>query len=323
MNEPNPKRLRKTSASYKRAIIFGLGSGLLPARWCAAAVVSVRSHSLGRANAGDALFSRVVWKASHANAVASVLGVLAIMLFIHMVRAVYRHGCRRAVLAERERLQLDLHDTLAQSYAGIGFQLQAIRREIPAELRHLERQLDLARGLLLHSRKEALRTFFPPSGETNEHFNLLRSLEMSAHSMAGEGALVITASIAGEQRLLRPAIATALLRIGREAIANAIRHAEPTQLAIALIYDQSRVALSVTDNGTGFVDRGDLLGFGLRGMRKQAATVSATFDLSSSPGEGTQVSVVFLNQSASYFRRFRNTLRHYVLEPLIHAHAEE
>ena len=322
MNEPNPKRLREASASYKRAIIFGSGSGLVPGGRWEHSTASVRWLLLRQAHPGYTL-RHSPWIAAHARFVAFALSALALLLLTWVVRSFYHRGRRQAVLAERERLELDLHDTLAQSLAGIGFQLQAIRRAIPPDLRHLERQVDLARELLVHSRKEALRTFSTCAPKSNQPYDLLQTLEMSAQSMAKGGTLAIAASVAGEQRRLRPASATALLRIGQEAIANAIRHANPTQLKIGLFYNEREVTLLVVDNGSGFVDSGDLLGFGLRGMRKRAAAVSATFELSSMPGEGTKVSVVVPSHPAFNFSRVRNTLRHHLWEPMIHAHSEK
>jgi signal transduction histidine kinase len=263
------------------------------------------------------------WTVPHTIYVAIALGTLALLFLIQIIRSLYDRGRLQAVLAERERLAHELHDTLAQSFAGIGFQLQAIRREIPHDFRHLERQVDLARDLVRHSHKEARRTLSSYSAETDERFDLLRCLEKSAQTMAEGGKVCITSTIAGDQRPLHPAIATALLRIGQEAIANAIRHADPTHLGIALFYEDDRVTLSVTDDGTGFVERGDLLGFGLRGMRKRAAAVSATFEITSAPGNGTQVTVVVPSQSAFGFAGIRHALRHYLWEPLIHAYSEE
>jgi signal transduction histidine kinase len=82
-----------------------------------------------------------------------------------------------------------------------------------------------------------------------------------------------------------------LFRIGQEAIANAIRHADPARLAINVEYEVSLVRLKVTDDGRGFLIRGDLLGFGIRGMRKRASEINADFDLMSEPGVGTTIAV--------------------------------
>src|SRR5207248_712455 len=101
----------------------------------------------------------------------------------------------------------------------------------------------------------------------------------------------VTAATAGTPRAIPAAISTPLLRIGQEAIANALRHADPQHLTILLAYGKTTVRLAVTDDGIGFVKSGDLLGFGLRGMRTRAADIGARLEILSQPGAGTRVEV--------------------------------
>jgi signal transduction histidine kinase len=82
-----------------------------------------------------------------------------------------------------------------------------------------------------------------------------------------------------------------LFHLGQEAIANAISHAEPTRLIISIDYQSDSVRLKIVDNGRGFTMRGDLLGFGIRGMRKRASEIGGDLDITSSPGAGTSVSI--------------------------------
>jgi len=96
----------------------------------------------------------------------------------------------------------------------------------------------------------------------------------------------------GTPRAIPPQIAVTLLRIGQEAIANAVRHADPGHLEIAIAYESHCVRLAIRDNGCGFVKSGDLLGFGLRGMRKRAAAISSKLDIVSQLGKGTRIEVV-------------------------------
>jgi signal transduction histidine kinase len=86
-------------------------------------------------------------------------------------------------------------------------------------------------------------------------------------------------------------ITDTLYRIGQEAIANAVRHAHPTEIAISIDYQKNLVRLLVADDGVGFTPAGDLLGFGLRGMRKRAATIAASLKILSNPGHGTKLEV--------------------------------
>jgi signal transduction histidine kinase len=82
-----------------------------------------------------------------------------------------------------------------------------------------------------------------------------------------------------------------LYRIGQEAIANSIRHARPTSLAIELRFCSQWLRLIIADDGIGFAPGADSSGFGVRGMRKRALSISADLQIYSQPGEGTQVQV--------------------------------
>lgn len=231
------------------------------------------------------------WSKTH---IAYIAGVLAFLVLLFLALIVYgrMEGWRlQAVLGERERLANEVHDTLAQSFAGIGFQLQAVRKAISVEQTELAERIDLARALVRLSHKEARLSIEPISPETFEEGDLLSALETSARTMLEGGAVKVNTKITGTPRPLPPKVAISLLRIGQEAIANAVRHADPRSLEISLTYESDFVRLAVRDDGCGFVKSGGLLGFGLRGMRKRAAALSAKLDIISRPGEGTCVEV--------------------------------
>ena len=97
----------------------------------------------------------------------------------HMyVRA--KHWRLRAVLEERGRLAHEIHDTLAQSFAGIGFQLEAIRNSMPSNVPALERQVDLACDLVRQSHEEARRSIASLRPESLQSAGLLSALECCA-----------------------------------------------------------------------------------------------------------------------------------------------
>lgn len=231
------------------------------------------------------------WTTRHVLYLAAVLGILALVFLFQVVRNIVERWRLDAVIAERERLGHDIHDTLAQSFAGIGFQLQAIRREIPRDLARLQQQVNLAQNLVRHSHKEARRSLEPLRLDSEETPNLLPALEQCARRMVEGGQVEISASVSGSPRQLPLRVASTLLRIGQEAIANAVRHADPRHLEIFLLYQKNMAILSIRDDGAGFVKSGDLLGFGLRGMRKRAAAISAKLDILSQVGSGTCITV--------------------------------
>ena len=230
------------------------------------------------------------WTRTHVVYLAGILAVLTLIFFGMVIYGRLEGWRLHAVLGERERLAYEVHDTLAQSFAGIGFQLQAIRKAIPTEQAELREQIDLARALVRHSHEEARRSLGPIIPEALD-VDLLSSLETSVRTIVRGSPIDVKARVIGTPRLIPPKIASSFLRIGQEAIANAVRHADPCLLDISIAFEKDFVRLKVVDDGCGFVKSGGLLGFGLRGMRKQAAALSATLEIDSSPGQGTCIEV--------------------------------
>jgi signal transduction histidine kinase len=231
------------------------------------------------------------WTTRHVFYIAAILGALVLAFLCLVVYSRVEHWRLRAIHEERERLAHEIHDTLAQSFSGIGFQLQAIRKAIPQESPGLRKQVDLACDLVRHSHKEARRSIEPLRLDPREKVDLLFSLESSARKMVEGGSVEVEATRSGSPRPISPLIADTLLRIGQESIANAVRHADPSRLQISLHWEQEVVRLAVRDNGIGFVKSGGLLGFGLRGMRKRAADIGAKLEIFSQPRAGTRVEV--------------------------------
>ena len=81
-----------------------------------------------------------------------VFTVFALFAYVLYLRV--RNWRMGAVLVERGRLAHEIHDTLAQSFAGIGFQLQAIRNRLPSGDTILTEQVELACSLVRHSHEE-------------------------------------------------------------------------------------------------------------------------------------------------------------------------
>ena len=229
------------------------------------------------------------WSAGHVIAmiITGLLLALAGVVLYHRVE----NWRLRAILEERGRLAHEMHDTLAQSFAGIGFQLQAIRNGVPDEQGPLHQQLDLASELVRHSHQEARRSIATLRSENLDTEDVLAALDHCARSMVEGSAVEVVAEHRGDPRQMPLRIADTLYRIGQEAIANAVRHADPTRLAVRLIYNANSVCLEVEDNGRGFVQNNGLLGFGIRGMRRRAQSIAAGMRLESEQGTGTRVSV--------------------------------
>ncbi len=229
------------------------------------------------------------WNTGHV--IAMVVAVLMLALIFNFFYHRIAHWRMQGVLDERQRLAHEMHDTLAQSFAGIGFQLQAIRNGLPETNTAVLEQLDLASNLVRHSHQEARRSIATLRPESLETEDLLSALKLCAQRMVEGGTVQVVAEKEGDQRPIPLRITDALFRIGQEAIANAVRHANPTLLTIRLKIGDNFARLQIGDNGIGYTPSNGLLGFGIRGMRRRAQSISAGFQIRSTPGEGTRVEI--------------------------------
>ena len=76
---------------------------------------------------------------------------------------------------------------------------------------------------------------------------------------------------------------------------NALRHSEATEISVQLIIDDSRLHITVEDNGKGFDPevaeaRG---GNGLKNIRQRVTALNGNLEISSAPGKGTEVNIEF------------------------------
>lgn len=197
------------------------------------------------------------------------------------------------IVQERDRLAHEIHDTMAQSFAGIGYQIQGIRsgvvRADQVDAGRVADQLSVAYQLVRTCHEEASRTIAMLSSVSPlAQQNLLALLVETARRIAGDK-IQVSSKLYGSPSQISLRLADALLHVGREAIANAVHHANPGALAITLRVQLDGVELSIEDNGAGFEVTQETAGFGILGMQKRAHDVAGTLEIVSTPGKGTKV----------------------------------
>jgi len=198
----------------------------------------------------------------------------------------------RAIMDEREHLAHEMHDTLAQSFAGVGFYLQSIRRSLrqaPALPNGILDEFDVACKLVTETHREASASIAALHPEAHGGTDLLTQLERLTYSLLGGDKLPVELHREGTPRELSPKIADVLFQIGREAISNVLRHAHATSLQLSLRFHLGHVTLSVADNGVGMACDATHEGFGLQTMRRRCRAVGAELHVETVPGNGTTI----------------------------------
>lgn len=223
------------------------------------------------------------------------IGLLALALLAQIIYFRIQQWKTLAITQERDQLAHEVHDTMAQSFAGVGYQIQGIRNSVlrgeGMNSGHIADQLSVTYQLVRRCHEEASRTIaMLGSASTGLKNDLLGELQQTVRWIAGDQ-VQTTATVYGDAVKLDLHLANALFHIGQEAIANALNHAAPTAISLSLRFEDGGVTLSVADNGCGFDYLPKCAGFGISGMQKRARDIGAELRICSSCGSGTEVIV--------------------------------
>jgi len=212
-----------------------------------------------------------------------------------MVTRLNRQARRLAILEERERIAMDLHDGSIQSIYAVGLTLDYSRMmidESPEEAKDSVSQaiegLDAVirdiRAYILDLQPSRIRM-----SDLREGLSLLIR-EFKANSLVDAELQVEDEAILN----LDQEIATALFLIAQEALSNVGKHARARRVWVSIRSLDERISLQVIDNGVGFDNKIEpgKLGHGLNNMAERARHVGGEFEVLSSPGEGTTITIL-------------------------------
>src|SRR5579863_7495451 len=194
--------------------------------------------------------------------------------------AVHREA---GVLAERQRLASEIHDTIAQGFASIVMLIQAAEPEIGHDDGAARRYLGIAARTARENLAEARALVAALTPAHLASGSLDDALRRLAERTGAEHDLPAVFEVCGEVRPLPASAEVVLLRVCQDAQASTAW--------VLLTYGPCSVRLAVTDDGAGFDPAAVNGGFGLRGMRGRAGEGGGTLTVRSAPGEGTSVTV--------------------------------
>ncbi|MGX4583647.1 sensor histidine kinase [Paenibacillus chitinolyticus] len=190
-----------------------------------------------------------------------------------------RETSKRAVYEERERLARELHDNLAQTLFFINVKLkQGKTEEAKAAVSEIDHHLRQA-IFNLRSLPEEGTSFTLRIGKWLQDWEVLTGIETVQNLRAAD-------------KVLTAAEEVQIFAIIQEAFTNIRKHSRATQASIDLETSGPEWSLRIADNGVGFAeDESQRHRYGLTMMRKRAAELGASWELQSSPENGTELSV--------------------------------
>ena len=112
---------------------------------------------------------------------------------------------------------------------------------------------------------------------------LVEVLARLAETMTRETGIQVSSCVTGQPAPLGGNAEVVVLRGAQEALSNVRRHSGARVAEVALRYEPTRVALEVSDDGSGFDPLTVHRGFGLDGLRSRAAELGG--DVTVVPGQ--------------------------------------
>ena len=203
-----------------------------------------------------------------------------------------RQARRLAVLEERERIGMDLHDGIIQSIYAVGLALDYARAAVDEDPKATRAKIDQAVEGLNNAIRDIRAYILDLRPRQFRGEDLMAGLQQLVEEFRANARAVATLSGPKNGLVDVPtANATALFHICQEALANVAKHARATQASVHLWTAGDRVVLEVADDGKGFdLHRMSItLGHGLSNMHARARKVGGDVEITSEPGEGTMI----------------------------------
>jgi PAS domain S-box-containing protein len=207
-------------------------------------------------------------------------------------------AAEEAIVSERTRLARELHDAVTQtlfSASLIAEVLPELWKIDPQEAQKTTEELrQLTRGALAEMRTLLLE--LRPAALLQARFQDL--VKQLVEAVVGRTRLPVNLDIVGEDQL-SPEVQVALYRIAQESLNNIVKYARATHVDIRLRLSCCHIEFDVSDNGIGFdMTKIKPTSLGLRIMHERAEAIGADLRITSSPGKGTQVRVVWDEEDA-------------------------
>ncbi len=204
----------------------------------------------------------------------------------------YRQIQQLAVLQERERFSMDLHDGIIQSIYATGLMLDDSQFYIDTDPGLTRSRILKAIGDLNEVNRDIRNYILELRPQRFQGRDLARGIEELAKELRANTFLTVhleTEPIPVD--LLTPEQTVEILHIAQETLANVRKHARATDLTMRTWVDEGILHMDIADNGVGFEVNGYGKGNGLHNMKERATSLNGWIEIGPRATSGTCVSL--------------------------------
>ena len=197
-----------------------------------------------------------------------------------------------SIASERLRLRREVHDNVAQTLAFLSMKVKrAQERSSEEKASFTTKDVNEVAGAVERAYL-AVRDYLDGTETAAAETSMRQSLVNAVSQWSKETGLSVEFKASGKEVSIPSNVNRQMVQIAREALANVAKHANTRNVWVVLDYRPQECMLRIKDNGRGFdVTRGT--GHGSSIMRERSQLIGADFSLVSTPGEGTEVTIVY------------------------------
>jgi PAS domain S-box-containing protein len=205
---------------------------------------------------------------------------------------------------ERRRIALDIHDDLGQNLMVLRIDVSLLHARTAASHprlhRHAQRVLDTIDATI-----RSVRTIINDLHPSTLELGLGPAAEWLIRQMESRGTIRYRLTLDSEAADLGldQRQTSAIFRVLQESLSNIVRHAQASEVEVALEQDADSIVLRISDNGIGMQpgDDGKRAAFGLKSIRERVHALGGELRIDSQAGQGTAL-VIYLPHAGRHAR---------------------
>jgi signal transduction histidine kinase len=191
---------------------------------------------------------------------------------------------------QAKKIGQTLHDEAGQLLTAVHIALAGMEREVTSVAR---KQIEEVDNILKQVEEHMRRLSHEFRPRILDDIGIMPALDFLARGVSGRNGIAINVEGTKDQRF-SPMVETVLYRTVQEALTNAAKHAKGTRATVKIVVEPKAVQCSIRDDGIGFdlqslSDGSHPNGLGLRGIQERLAALGGTLQITSSPGQGTEL----------------------------------
>jgi len=209
----------------------------------------------------------------------------------------YKESRRNAILQERDRIAMEMHDSLAQTlgYLGLGID-SVINRFNNSQYSECLELLKQLRKVIDRSYSDVREAIIGLRVDFSKDVDFIKALTNYIKEFNKLSNITVNLNTKGNYYPIDFESQLHIIRVVQEALTNVRRHANATCTDINIVFNNNDLNITVEDNGRGFdlksTDKLSSLHQGLKIMKQRARTLGGTLNITTAQGKGTKTELI-------------------------------